>query len=270
MALNLKALVAAAGLASALVLTGCGEESKVDNSKIKVGVMAGEEEQVAEVAVKEAKERFGLEVELITFTDYVAPNAALQDGSIDANAFQHKPYLDAQVSDRGYDFAIAGNTFVYPIAAYSFKLKDVSELPENGKIAVPNNPASLGRSLVLLEQQGIITLKEGVGINATLLDVAENPKNIEIIELEGPQLPRSLEDVDLAIINNTFAAAIGLTPNKDGIFVESKESPYVNLIVTRSDNVDAENVKKFVQAYQTENVHNAALEIFDGGVVKGW
>ncbi|OOE96548.1 methionine ABC transporter substrate-binding protein MetQ [Salinivibrio sp. MA351] len=268
---TIKTLLTTLGLASTLLLTGCGEKEQAasDANSITVGVMAGEEAQVAEHAVKKAK-KLGLDVELITFTDYVSPNAALDDGSVDVNAFQHKPYLDAQIKDRGYEFAIAGNTFVYPIAAYSYKLDSVADLPEDGQIAVPNNPASLGRSLLLLEQQGILKLKEGAGISATKLDIVENPKNIEIIELEGPQLPRSLEDVDIAIINNTFAAGIGLTPSKDGLFVEGKDSPYVNLIVARKDNVDAENVKTFVKAYQTDAVYNAAMEIFDGAVVKGW
>ena len=129
MAFNLKNLFAVAGLASALVLTGCGEkEAVVDNSKVKIGVMAGAEEQVAEIAAKEAKEKYGLDVELIAFTDYVSPNAALEEGSIDANAFQHKPYLDQQITDRGYKFAVAGNTFVYPIAAYSSKIESIDEL----------------------------------------------------------------------------------------------------------------------------------------------
>ncbi len=271
MKFNLKSLFAVAGLASALVLTGCGEEeAKIDLSKVKIGVIAGAEEQVAEVAVKVAKDKYGLDVELVTFSDYVTPNAALDEGSIDANAFQHKPYLDQQVTDRGYKFAIAGNTFVYPIAAYSNKVKNVSELQEGAQIAVPNDPTNLGRSLLLLEQQGLLTLKEGAGLKATVLDIVGNPKNFEIVELEAAQLPRSLEDVDLAVINNSFAATVGLSPSKDGVFVEDKESPYVNLIVSRSDNVTAENVTKFVKAYQSDEVNAAAQKIFDGGVVKGW
>ncbi|MDO6707827.1 MetQ/NlpA family lipoprotein [Photobacterium sp. 1_MG-2023] len=271
MALNIKHFFAVAGLASALALTGCGEkEAAVDNSKIKVGVMAGSEAQVAEIAAKEAKDKYGLDVELITFTDYVSPNAALEEGSIDLNAFQHKPYLDQQVKDRGYKFAVAGNTFVYPIAAYSHKITSIDELQEGDQIAVPNDPTNLGRSLMLLESQGLLKLKEGAGLTATVLDVVENPKNLQIVELEAPQLPRSLDDVKLAIINNTYASSINLSPDQDGIFVEGKESPYVNLIVAREDNVNAENVKTFVKAYQSDAVNDAAMEIFKGGVVKGW
>lgn len=269
MKFNLKGLLAIAAAASALVLSGCGEKA-ADNSKIKVGVMAGAEAQVAEVAAKVAKEQYGLDVELVTFTDYVTPNAALDDGSIDINAFQHKPYLDQQVVDRGYKLTIAGNTFVYPIAGYSKQVKSVDEIQEGARIAVPNDPTNLGRSLLLLEQQGLIELREGAGLLATVRDITANPKNISIVELDAAQLPRSLDDVALSIINTTYASSINLTPQKDGVFVEDKESPYVNLIVSREENLNAENVQNFVKSYQTEEVYAAASEIFQGGVVKGW
>ncbi len=256
-------------VASAVVLVGCSE-NVTDKNKIKIGVMAGAEAQVAEVAAKVAKEQYNLEVELITFTDYVTPNAALDDGSVDINAFQHKPYLDQQVADRGYKLEIAGNTFVYPIAGYSKQIKSVDDIAHNARIAVPNDPTNLGRSLLLLEQQGLLKLRTDVGLAATVRDIVENPKNLTIVELDAAQLPRSLDDVALSIINTTYASSINLTPQKDGIFVENKESPYVNLIVARSENVNAENVQNFVKAYQTEAVYQAASEIFQGGVVKGW
>jgi D-methionine transport system substrate-binding protein len=269
MKFSLKGLLTIAAAASALVLAGCGEQA-ADTSKIKVGVMAGAEAQVAEVAAKVAKEQYGLDVELVTFTDYVTPNAALDDGSIDINAFQHKPYLDQQVADRGYKLTIAGNTFVYPIAGYSKQVQSVDEIQDGARIAVPNDPTNLGRSLLLLEQQGLLKLRENVGLLATVRDIVENPKNITIVELDAAQLPRSLDDVALSVINTTYASSINLTPQKDGVFVEDKESPYVNLIVAREDNVQAENVQNFVNAYQTDEVYQAASDIFQGGVVKGW
>ncbi len=224
------------------------------------------------MAAKVAKDKYGLDVELVTFNDYVLPNEALSKGDIDANAFQHKPYLDQQIKDRGYKLVSAGNTFVYPIAGYSKKIKALSELQDGAQIAVPNDPTNLGRSLLLLQKQGLIKLKEGVGLLPNVLDVTENPKNLKIVELEAPQLPRSLDDaqIALAVINTTYASQINLTPAKDGIFVEDKDSPYVNMIVTREDNKDAENVKKFVQAYQSDEVDQAANKVFNGGAVKGW
>ncbi len=269
MKFNLKSLLTIAAAASALVLAGCGEK-EVDNNKVKIGVIAGAEAQVAEIAAKIAKEKYNLDVELVTFTDYVTPNAALDDGSIDANAFQHKPYLDQQIADRGYKLAIVGNTFVYPIAGYSKQVKSVDEIQDGDRIAVPNDPTNLGRSLLLLEQQGLLKLREDVGLLATVRDIVENPKNIKIVELDAAQLPRSLDDVTLSIINTTYASSINLTPEKDGIFVENKESPYVNLLVAREDNVNAENVQNFLKAYQTDEVANGASEIFHGGAVKGW
>ncbi|MEL0629752.1 MetQ/NlpA family lipoprotein [Psychromonas aquatilis] len=273
---NLKKVLTVVGLASTVALAGCGEkeapvvENEAPNNTLTVGVIAGAEAQVAEVAAKIAKEKYDLDVELVIFSDYITPNAALDEGSVDANAFQHKPYLDQQVADRGYKFAIAGNTFVYPIAGYSSKIKSLDELKEGDKIAVPSDPTNLGRSLILLEKQGLLTLKEGVGLQATVLDIVSSEKNLNIIELEAAQLPRSLDDVSLAIINTTYASSINLSPEKDGLFVEDKESPYVNLVVAREDNVQSEAVQNFIKAYQTDEVYQAALEIFNGGVVKGW
>ena len=262
MAFKFKTFAAVGALIGSLALVGCGQDEK-DPNHIKVGVIVGAEQQVAEAAQKIAKEKYGLDVELVTFNDYVLPNEALSKGDIDANAFQHKPYLDQQIKDRGYKLVAVGNTFVYPIAGYSKKIKSLDELQPGSQVAVPNDPTNLGRSLLLLQKVGLIKLKEGVGLLPTVL---------EIVELEAPQLPRSLDDaqIALAVINTTYASQIGLTPAKDGIFVEDKDSPYVNLIVTREDNKDAENVKKFIQAYQSEEVYQEANKVFNGGAVKGW
>ncbi len=271
MAFKLKTLAALSVLVGSLALVGCGQDEK-DPNHIKVGVIVGTEQQVAEVAQKVAKDKYGLDVELVTFNDYVLPNEALSKGDIDVNAFQHKPYLDQQIKDRDYKLVSVGNTFVYPIAGYSKKIKSLDDLEPGSQIALPNDPTNLGRSLLLLQKVGLIKLKDNVGLLPTVLDVVENPKNLKLVELEAPQLPRSLDDaqIALAIINTTYASQIGLTPAEDGIFVEDKDSPYVNLIVTREDNKDAENVKKFVQAYQSDEVNDAANKAFNGGAVKGW
>ena len=260
-----KAILSAAIIG--IALTGCGE--KKDNH-LKVGAIAGAETQVAEEAAKIAKEKFGLEVEIVQFSDFATPNVALNDGSIDVNAFQHKPYLDSQIKDRGFKLVAVGNTFVYPIAGYSKKTKAVSEQKEGSQIAVPNDPTNLGRSLLLLQKQGLLKLKDGAGLSATVLDIVENPKKVKIVELEAAQLPRALEDVDLAIINTVYASQVNLQPTRDGLFVEDKESPYVNLIVARENNQNDEKVKNFVKSYQDEAVFKKATELFNGGVVKGW
>lgn len=271
MSFNFKTFAAVGALIGTLALVGCDQKEK-DPNHIKVGVIVGAEQQVAEVAKQVAKDKYGLDVELVTFNDYVLPNEALSKGDIDVNAFQHKPYLDQQIKDRGYKLTSVGNTFVYPIAGYSKKIKTLDELQNGAQVAIPNDPTNLGRSLLLLQKVGLIKLKEGTGLLPTSLDVVENPKNIKLVELEAPQLPRSLDDqqIALAVINTTYASQINLTPAKDGIFVEDKDSPYVNMIVAREDNKDAENVKKFVQAYQSDEVNEAANKIFNGGAVKGW
>ncbi|WPM85409.1 MetQ/NlpA family lipoprotein [Apirhabdus apintestini] len=271
MSLKFKAVAVIGTLIGALTLAACGQEEK-DPNHIKVGVIVGAEQQVAEVAQKVAKDKYNLNVELVTFNDYVLPNEALSKGDIDVNAFQHKPYLDQQIKDRGYKLVPVGSTFVYPIAGYSKKIKSLDELQSGAQIALPNDPTNLGRALLLLQKEDLIKLKEGSGLLPTVLDVIENPKNLKLVELEAPQLPRSLDDaqIALAVINTTYASQIGLTPAKDGIFVEDKDSPYVNLIVAREDNKDAENVKKFVKAFQSDEVSEAANKIFNGGAVKGW
>ncbi|GHA25482.1 methionine ABC transporter substrate-binding lipoprotein MetQ [Oceanisphaera arctica] len=275
MKLGFKSFATLSVLASALALAGCGEQAKDTAEEaaakpLRLGVIAGAEEQVAEVAVKVAKEQYNLDVELVSFSDYVTPNVALNDGSLDINAFQHQPYLDKQIEDRGYDLVAVGSTFVYPIAAYSKVIKSLDELADGAKVAVPNDPTNLGRTLLLLEQQGLIEVDDAVGLEATTLNITANPKELKIIELEAPQLPRSLDDVAFSVINTTYASQIDLLPGRDSLFVEDKESPYVNLIVARKDNQDDERVQTFVKAYQSEEVYQAALELFKGGVVKGW
>lgn len=300
--MTFKKLALITTLLSTFFLTGCDDSKKnevTENkpeettqvSSIKVGVISGPEQDVAEVVKQQAKNLYNLDVELVIFNDYVTPNQALNDGLIDANAFQHKPYLDQQMTERGYKLAVVGNSFVYPIASYSHKLKPIditaetSEgvkvtsprgetyfIPANSTIAIPNDPTNLGRALLLLQHEGMITVDKSKGLLPTALDITSNPYNYKIVELEAPMLPRSLDDtqIDLAIINNAFAGQANLTPSKDGIFVEDKESPYVNIIVARENNKDSEDIQNFVKSYQTEAVAQKADEIFNGGAVRGW
>ncbi|RZK68770.1 MAG: MetQ/NlpA family lipoprotein, partial [Pedobacter sp.] len=172
----------------------------------------------------------------------------------------------------GYNFSILGNTFVFPLAGYSKKIKSITELENGSTIIIPNDPTNLGRALLLLQTAGLIKLRDGVGLLPTANDITENAKDLKILELEAPQLPRALDDqnVTIAIINNTFATPMGLVAAKDGLFMEDPKSPYVNIIVSRADNKDAENVKKFVQSYQSDEVAAAAEREFKGGAVKGW
>jgi len=267
----LKRLAIAGSLVSALLLAGCGPTDSKENH-IKVGINAGIDQPLWEVVQKVAKEKYNLDVELVTFNDYVLPNEALNNRELDANAFQHGPYLQQQIKERGYKLAAVGNTFVFPIAGYSKTLKSINDLPEGAQVAIPNDPTNLGRSLLLLQKQGVIKLKDGVGLLPTALDIVSNPKNIKITEVEAPQLPHAYTDgkVDLAIINTNYATPIGLSPNKNSLFVEDKDSPYVNLIVAREDNKDSQQVKDLVLAYHTDEVAKKAEEVYKGNQVKGW
>lgn len=254
-------------LISSLALAGL---FSVNAAEISVGTIAGPETELMETAKQVAKDKFGLDVKIVEFNDYVTPNVALADGQIDSNAFQHQPYLDRMINDRGFKLIAAGNTFVYPIGGYSDKYKDISELPEGATIAVPNDPSNEGRTLLLLEKHGLIKLKDSSNLEASILDIAENPKNFQFKEIEAPQLPRVLPEVDLAFINSTFAVPAGLIPGKDSVIVEDKDSPYVNLIVVRAGDENKEEVKQLVEAFQSDEVEAKALELFKGGAVQGW
>ncbi len=255
-----------------LIQAACTGNQSRNKEVIRIGVESGPEYEVALTAQKVAKEQYSLDVALVSFNDYVMPNEALHQGDIDANVFQNKPYLDVQAKQRDYKFAILGNTFVFPLAGYSRKIKKTTDLTNGSTIVIPNDPTNGGRALLLLQDAGLIRLKPGVGLLPTVNDIAGNPKNLKILELEAPQLPRALDDnnVDVAVINNTFAAPAGLIANRDGLFVEDKDSPYVNIIVSRQDNKEDPRIKKFVKSYQSDEVAKTAEKVFKGGAIKGW
>lgn len=254
-----------------LLLAGC-DQSGSDAKHIKVGVINGAEQDIAEVAKKVAKEKYGLDVELVGFSGSLLPNDATNQGELDANVFQHRPFLAEDNKAHNYKLVAVANTFVFPMAGYSRKIKSVSDLKDGATIAIPNDPTNLGRALLLLQKEKLITLKPDTGLLPTALDITANPKQLKIMELEGAQLPRVLDDpkVDVAIISTTYIQQTGLSPVHDSVFIEDKNSPYVNIMVTREDNKDAENMKEFIQSYQSPEVAKAAETIFNGGAVPGW
>ncbi len=246
--------------------------SNNSSQQLRVGVQSGPELKLAEAAKKVAKDKYNLDVELVVFTDYVMPNEALNQKDIDVNVFQTRPYLEDQSKSRGYQLEVIGNTFVYPMAGYSKKIKDIKELKKGNVVVIPNDPTNLGRALLLLQQVGLIKLKEGTGLTPTQLDIVENALDIQILELEAPQIPQTLDDdkVTVAIINNNFAASNNLIAGRDGVFVENVNSPYVNIVVSRKDNKDDAKVQQFLKSYQSDEVLKAADEEFKGGAIKGW
>ncbi len=237
---------------------------------IKVGVMSGAEEEVAQVVKKVAAGK-GLNVELVPFSDYALVNEALERKDLDANAFQHKPYLDAQIAARGYKIVPVGFTFVQPIGLYSTKVKAVADLPNGAKIGIPNDPSNGGRALNLLAAQGLIKIKEGQGLSPSLLDIAENPKGIKFSELDAAQLPRALPDLDAAVINTDHALNGGLDIRKDTIAVEKREgNPYANFVAARQGDENRPEIKTFVQSYQSPEVAKFLEDRFKGAIIPAW
>lgn len=252
---------------SLLVATSFGATA----AEISVGTMSGKEADLILAAQKVAKEKFDLDVKLVEFDDYVTPNLALQDKSIDVNAFQHRPYLNQMLKDgKVADLVVVGDTFVYPIGAYSKKYKDIKDVADGASIAIPNDPSNGARTLILLDKLGLIKLADVNNLASSVFDIAENPHNFDFKEVDAAQLPRMLDEVDVAFINSNYAVDAGLLPTKDSIAIESSDSPYVNIIVSREDNKDSEEVKQFVEAYRSDAVKEAAEKAFKGAAVASW
>jgi len=236
---------------------------------IKVGVTGGPHEQVMEV-VKQVAAKNGLTIKIIEFSDYVQPNAALASGDLDANSYQHAPYLDAQVKDRGYKLVKLADTVTFPMGIYSKKIKTLAGLKPGARIAIPNDPTNGGRALLLLQKQGLIELRAGAGLKATPLDIVENTKRLKIVELDAAQIPRSLDDVDAAAINTNFAMEAGLKPKQDAIAIEDPNGPYVNIIAIRAADRNKPWAAKLVAAYHSPEVKQYIEQKFGGAVIASW
>jgi len=271
-------LVAVATLA-AFTLTGCGGDTKkaepakpapvAARNSIKVGVTAGPHAELLEV-VKKVAAKDGLTIQIVEFNDYIQPNVALNQGDIDANSYQHRPFLDNQIRDRKYELTAIAQTIIFPMGIYSKKIKKLDELKPGSSVAVPNDPTNGGRALLLLEKNGLIKLNPKAGLNATANDIVENPRNLKIKELDAAQIPRALDDVDAAAINTNYAMVAGLVPKKDAIAIEDPKSPYANLIAVRTKDKDDPVFQKLIKAYQSAEVKAFSDEHFKGSVVTAW
>lgn len=257
------------GLLAALTLTLTVVTVQAEE-RIKLGVMGGAEEEIAEVAKKVAATK-GLDIQLVTFSDYVLPNSALDAGELDANAFQHKPYLDAQIKAHGYHIVPIGFTIVEPIGLYSQKIKAFDQLPDGARIGIPNDPSNGGRALNLLAAHHLISIKEGKALTPSLLDVTDNPKKIQFVELDAAQLPRSLADLDAAIINTDHALNAHLDPKKDALIQEPRQNnPYGNFIAVREKDKDKPVFKTLVAAYESKEVEQFLETRFKGAILPAW
>ena len=251
-------------LAASLFLAGTASAEK-----IKIGVTPGPHAQILE-AVKPIAAKKGLDIEIVEFSDYVVPNAALDAGELQANSFQNLPYLDNQKTDRKYKIEPVGLTVNFPLGIYSKKFKSWDQVPAGSTIAIQNDPTNGGRSLLLLQDKGVIKLKPGVGYKPTVADIVENPRKLKIVEVEAAQTPRALDDVAAAAINTNYATQAGLDPTKDAILKEDAKGPYVNLLAVRTADKDKPWVKVLVESYQTPEVKEFVLTKFKGAVLPAW
>lgn len=267
---SLTAVLLCAGLL--LTATACGKKEDANiKETVKLGVVGDDQrlwEKAAELAAKD-----GIKIELVHFSDYNTPNDALVNGDVDLNAFQHKAFLDAYNASKNTDLVPIGRTFISPIGAYSDKIKDLKDVPQNGKISIPNDTTNGGRSLFLLEAAGLIKLKDDVGVSPTKDDIVENPKNITIDELDAAQVARTLPDVDAAVINTNLAIDAGLSPKNDAIFMEplnDNSAPYINYVVARAEDKDNELYKKVAAYYRTPKVKALNDELYEKTQVMAW
>jgi len=269
-----KAIIASlAALTAVGFIAGCGGEKAPAKSaassaakavSIKVGVSPVPHAEIIN-AVKDKLAKEGVNVELVEFNDYVQPNLALNDKSLDANFFQHKPYLEEFCKSRGLKLVSIGAVHLEPMGVYSNKIKDIKALPEGAHVAIPNDPTNGGRALLVLQSAGLIKLKDGAPITATPQDIASNPKNLKFSELDAPQLPRALEDADIAIINSNFALAAKLDP-KNAIYTEGADSPYANIVAVRAGDEKRPELQKLMKALQSKEVKDFIEKKYGGSV----
>ena len=265
-----KKLFAMLGLAAALFFTGCGTDNGGTSTKettLKIGATPVPHAEILEEIKPDLKEK-GVNLEIIEFNDYVQPNIALNDKELDANFFQHEPYLDDFIKEHTeMKIKNAGGVHIEPMGIYSKKIKNLNELSDGVQIAIPNDPTNGGRALLLLQKAGLLKLKDGVKETATVQDITENPKNLVIQEVEAAQLPRTLDDVEAAIINTNFAMNADLNPMKDALFIEDKTSPYVNIIVVRDGDENRPEIKTLLEVIKSDKVKKFIEEKYNGAIV---
>ncbi|KAF0815417.1 Lipoprotein 28 [Andreprevotia sp. IGB-42] len=234
--------------------------------KLAIGATAVPHAEILEF-VKPALAKQGVELDIKVFTDYVQPNVQVAEKKLDANFFQHKPYLDEFNKGKGTNLVVVTGVHVEPFGAYSTKIKKLADLPEGGTVAIPNDATNGGRALLLLDKAGVITLKDKKNILATARDIAQNPKKLKFKELEAATLPRILDQVDLALINTNYALEAKLNPSKDALAIEGKQSPYVNILVARPDNKNSAAIKKLAAALNSPETKKFIETKYNGAVV---
>ncbi|MCG5117639.1 MetQ/NlpA family ABC transporter substrate-binding protein [Streptomyces albidoflavus] len=267
-------LTAAAGaLTLGLTLTACGSGSGSDDASgaegpLVVGATPTPAGEILAYVKQNLAKDAGLDLDVKEFTDYVLPNTALQEGTLDANLYQHQPYLDEFNQSKGTELVALDEIYLPPTGVYSEKVKDIADLQKGATVAVPNDVTNEGRALNLLAEEGLIELKKGAGADASPSDIAKNPKNLTIKELDPAQLPRSLSDVDAAAINNNFALDAGLSPREDAILLEkAKDNPYNNVLAVKKGNENDPRVKKLAELLTSPEVKKFIEDTYKGSVI---
>ncbi|MGI5058638.1 MetQ/NlpA family ABC transporter substrate-binding protein [Treponema pectinovorum] len=233
---------------------------------LKVGATPEPHAEILNLVKDDLKAK-GIDLQVIEFTDYVTPNDAVESGDIDANYFQHIPYLDSFNKERGYHLVNAAGIHVEPVAVYSRKIKDIKDLKKKATIAIPNDPTNEARALLLLQEAGLITLKAGAGIDATPIDIKNNPLKLKFKEIEAASLPRVLNDVDAAVINGNYALPAGLSAKRDGLFIEGSSSPYVNVIAVKAGSENKPAIQELIKALKSQKVKDFISKKYPNGEV---
>lgn len=263
----LKLAIAGIALLGFVACTDSSESKSEEKKVVKVGATPVPHAEILEIAKPLLKAK-GYELEIVEFTDYVTPNIAVDEGELDANFFQHLPYLTEFNKNKNTKLVKTVNVHLEPMGLYSKKIKALSELADGATIAVPNDPTNESRALDILEKQGLLTFKEAKF--RTALDIDKNPKNLKIKELDAPQLPRVLDEVDAAIINTNYALSANLNPTKDALVIESKDSPYANMLVVKVGNENKDYIKALNEVLNSNEIRNFISEKYKGAIVEAF
>lgn len=268
-------------LGLALILTACGSKKDdqkkeapagdaAESNKIVIGVSPVPHEEIIENLKDDFKEA-GLDVKVVVFDDYIQPNIQTNEGDLDANFYQHIPYLDAFNKEQGTDLVSIGAVHIEPLGVYSDKISDLKDLPEGATVIIPNDTSNGARALLILEKNGVIKLKDSTNVNATEQDIVENPKNIKFVPMEAASIAGVYKDADAAVINSNYALGAGLKPGTDSIAIEDAvDNPYANVIVVKKGREGEEKFKKFMEILQSEKTKKFIEEKYEGAIISAF
>lgn len=269
---KLSVLAAATLVAAAAFVSGCGSNAPAggtETTKNTVVTVAATPVPHSEILneIKPLLAKEGIDLKIIEFTDYVKPNLALADKEVDATFHQHLPFLEKFNAEHNTNLVSAGNVHIEPMGVYSHKIKVLSDLPLKAKVAIPNDPSNGGRALLILQAAGLIKLKDGGTVSSTVQDITDNPKQLQFSELDAAQVPRAIDDVDIAVINTNFALEAGLNPLKDSLFLEAKDSPYANILAIRAGDESRPEIQKLLKALQSPEVKKFIEDKYKGAIL---